>query len=55
MRPGEFEHDVDADELQDANDVAHYPQASRSWVYRKAEASLLLYLLIGALPTENVP
>ncbi len=35
--------------LWDANDVASYLKASRSWVYQKAEAGLLPCLRIGGL------
>jgi excisionase family DNA binding protein len=38
-----------ADELWDANDVAHYLKASRSWVYQRAEAGLLPCLRMGGL------
>ncbi len=35
--------------LWDANDVAAYLKASRSWVYQKAEAGLLPCMRIGGL------
>lgn len=35
--------------LWDANDVAAYLKASRSWVYQRAEAGLLPSLRIGGL------
>jgi excisionase family DNA binding protein len=35
--------------LWDANDVARYLKASRSWVYQKAEAGILPCLHIGGL------
>jgi len=38
-----------ADELWDANDVARYLKASRSWVYQRAEAGLLPCLRMGGL------
>ena len=38
-----------ADGLWDANDVASYLKASRSWVYQKAEAGLLPCLRLGGL------
>lgn len=37
------------DELWDANDVARYLKASRSWVYHQAEAGRLPHLRIGGL------
>ena len=37
------------EELWDANDVARYLKASRSWVYHQAEAGKLPHLRIGAL------
>ena len=37
------------DDLWDANDVARYIKASRSWVYHQAEAGKLPHLRIGAL------
>jgi excisionase family DNA binding protein len=37
------------DDLWDANDVARYLKASRSWVYHQAEAGKLPHLRIGAL------
>ena len=49
MRRGELEIGAGADTLWDANDVARYLRASRSWVYQKAEAGLLPYLRIGGL------
>ncbi len=55
MRPAEFQNGVGADALRDAAGAAHYPQASRSWVYQRGEAGRLPYLRIGALPTENAP
>lgn len=39
--------------LWDANDVAHYCKASRSWVYQQAEAGLLPSLRIGGLLRFN--
>jgi excisionase family DNA binding protein len=36
-------------DLWDANDVARYIKASRSWVYHQAEAGNLPHLRIGAL------
>jgi len=39
--------------LWDANDVAAYLKASRSWVYQKAEAGLLPSLRIGGLLRFN--
>jgi excisionase family DNA binding protein len=35
--------------LWDANDVARYLKASRSWVYQRAESGLLPCLRIGGL------
>jgi len=49
MQPDDFDGGGDTDALWDANDVAHYLKASRSWVYQKAEAGLLPYLRIGGL------
>jgi excisionase family DNA binding protein len=40
-------------ELWDANDVARYLKASRSWVYHQAEAGKLPHLRIGALLRFN--
>jgi excisionase family DNA binding protein len=40
---------VEFEALWDANDVATYLKASRSWVYQKAEAGLLPSLRIGGL------
>ena len=37
------------EELWDANDVARYLKASRSWVYHQAEAGKLPHLRVGAL------
>ena len=37
------------EELWDANDVARYLKASRSWVYHQAEAGRLPHLRIGGL------
>ena len=36
-------------DLWDANDVARYIKASRSWVYHQAEAGMIPHLRIGAL------
>ena len=36
-------------DLWDANDVARYLKASRSWVYHQAEAGRLPHLRIGGL------
>jgi excisionase family DNA binding protein len=41
------------EELWDANDVARYLKASRSWVYHQAEAGKLPHLRIGALLRFN--
>ena len=49
MGPSELENGASPDTLWDANDVARYLRASRSWVYQKAEAGLLPYLRIGGL------
>ena len=38
-----------SDDLWDANDVARYIKASRSWVYHQAEAGKIPHLRIGAL------
>ena len=38
-----------SNDLWDANDVARYMKASRSWVYHQAEAGNLPHLRIGAL------
>jgi excisionase family DNA binding protein len=38
-----------AEGLWDANDVAKFVKASRSWVYMKAEAGLLPCLRLGGL------
>ena len=38
-----------SDDLWDANDVARYMKASRSWVYHQAEAGNLPHLRVGAL------
>jgi excisionase family DNA binding protein len=40
---------VPSEGLWDAQDVARYLKASRSWVYQKAEAGLLPSLRIGGL------
>ncbi len=37
----EVNNGVGLDTLWDANDVAHYLKASRSWVYQKAEAGVI--------------
>ena len=37
------------DDLWDANDVARYIKASRSWVYHQAEAGKLPHLRVEAL------
>src|SRR6476660_4555330 len=39
----------------DANDVARYIKASRSWVYHQAEAGKLPHLRIGALLRFDPP
>src|SRR4029079_12877093 len=41
------------DDLWDANDVARYIKASRSWVYHQAEAGKLPHLRVGALLRFN--
>jgi excisionase family DNA binding protein len=41
------------DSLWDANDVARYFKASRSWVYQQAEAGLLPSMRIGGLLRFN--
>jgi predicted DNA-binding transcriptional regulator AlpA len=41
MRSNELEDRGSREALWDANDVATYLKASRSWVYQKAEAGLL--------------
>ena len=38
-----------SNDLWDANDVARYIKASRSWVYHQAEAGKLPHLRVGAL------
>jgi excisionase family DNA binding protein len=38
---------IELDRLWTANDVARYLQASRSWVYQKAESGALPCLRIG--------
>jgi excisionase family DNA binding protein len=38
-----------SNDLWDANDVARYIKASRSWVYHQVEAGKLPHLRIGAL------
>ena len=38
-----------SESLWDANDVAQYLKASRSWVYHQAEAGKIPHLRIGAL------
>ncbi|HYV49051.1 MAG TPA: helix-turn-helix domain-containing protein [Myxococcaceae bacterium] len=51
MSPG---HATEPSEgLWDAQDVARYLKASRSWVYQKAEAGLLPSLRIGGLLRFN--
>lgn len=40
---------TEPDTLWDANDVACYLKASRSWVYQKAESGILPALRIGGL------
>ena len=40
---------IGGDGLWDANDVARYLKVSRSWVYQRAEAGLLLCVRIGGL------
>ena len=49
MGPAELENSARSDTLWDANDVASYLKASRSWVYQRAEAGLLPCLRIGGL------
>ena len=41
--------DESRSDLWDANDVARYIKASRSWVYHQAEAGKIPHLRIGAL------
>lgn len=43
------------DTLWDANDVARYLKASRSWVYQRAEAGLIPYFRIGGLLRFDPP
>ena len=42
-------------DLWDANDVARYLKASRSWVYHQAEAGRLPHLRIGGLLRFDPP
>jgi excisionase family DNA binding protein len=42
-------------DLWDANDVARYLKASRSWVYHQAEAGHLPHLRIGGLLRFDPP
>jgi hypothetical protein len=41
--------DMEQEALWDANDVARYFRASRSWVYQQAEAGLLPCVRAGGL------